>query len=141
MRVLVGILEMLMSEIRYGKATLPECCKSVGERQKEPFQSTFYRIYHTMRENTGECFSQVFCENMEIGMKDLPVAKEDKEAFLAFAKADSFGDMRMQQRTIERSKELLELSVERLEKENVEKCRMAVGLGAMSGLFLVIILL
>lgn len=141
MRRLLGILEILMSEIQYGKATLPECCKSVGERQEEPFRSSLNQIYQVMRRNTGECFSQVFCENMENCLKVLPVTKEDKEAFLSFAKAESFGDGHMQLRTIERSRELLQFSVEKLEKENAEKCKLAVGLGAMSGLLLVIILL
>lgn len=130
-----------MGEIQYGKATLPECCKSVAERQNEPFRSTLFRIYQVMRENTGECFSQVFCENMENCLKNLPVTREDRESFLSFARGDGFGDGQMQLRTIERSRELLLLSVKKQEKENAEKCRMAVGLGAMSGLLLVIILL
>lgn len=140
LRSLLCILEMLISEIQYGKATLPECCKRVGERQKEPFRSTFFQIYEIMSQNTGECFPQVFCKEMEDCLIKLPITGEDREAFLSFAKGQSFGDGRMQIRTIERSKELLELTVSKLEKENTEKCRMAVGLGAMSGLLLVIIL-
>lgn len=130
-----------MSEIRYGKTTLPECCKSVGERQKEPFRSTLFQIYRIMRENTGECFPEVFCHNMEICMKELPLTGADKDAFLAFVKGDSFGDGRMQLRMIERSREMLVVTADKLEKENAEKCRLAVGLGAMSGLLLVIILI
>lgn len=129
-----------MSEIQYGKATLPECCKRVGERQKEPFRSAFFQIYQIMHSNTGENFPQVFCTEMENCLKKQPVTGEDREAFLSFAKGESFGDGRMQLRTIERSKELLQLTIGKLEKENAEKCRMAVGLGVMSGLLLVIIL-
>lgn len=130
-----------MSEIRYGKTTLPECCKNVGERQQEPFRGALFRIYGIMQENTGECFPEVFCRHMEACMKGLPLTGEDRDAFLAFAKGDSFGDGRMQLRTIERSRDLLRGTVEALEKENSEKCRLAVGLGAMSGLLLVIILI
>ena len=46
----------------------------------------------------------------------------------------------MQLRVIEQSTELLESTVEKLEKENAEKCRMAVGLGAMGGLLLILVL-
>ncbi len=130
-----------MGEIRYGKTTLPECCKRVGERLKEPFQSTFFTIYQKMLENTGERFTTIFCKNMEACLKELPITRVDIEQFLSFATAESFEEEGMQLRTIERSRELLLLSVEKLEKENAEKCRMAVGLGAMSGLLLVIILL
>ena len=141
LRVLLGIQEMLMGEIQYGKTTLPECCKRVGDRQPEPYGSALISIYQVVSENTGECFPKVFCETMEKCLKEVPIAREDKEAFLSFAVGESFEDGRMQLRTIERSKELLLLSVEKMEKENAEKCRMAVGLGAMSGLLLVIILL
>lgn len=132
---------MLMSEIRYGKTPLPECCKRIGERQPDPFGEAFLQIYHYMQENPGESFNGVFCETMENCLQKLPVTKQDKEDFLAFAAGQSYEDGCMQLRTIECSKELLEATVQRLEKENTEKCRMAVGLGAMSGLLLVVILL
>lgn len=132
---------MLMSEIQYGKTTLPECCKTVGERQAEPFRSALFQIYRVMQENNGECFPVVFCRCMEACMKGLPLTGEDRDAFLAFARGDSFGDGRMQLRTIEQSRKLLMITVDKLEKDNAEKCRLAVGLGAMSGLLLVIILI
>ena len=141
LRVLLGILELLMGEIQYGKATLPECCKRVGERQTEPYRSALLQIYQVMSRNNGECFPKVFRENMEACLKEVPLSGEDREHFLAFAAGESFEDGRMQLRAIERSRELLLLSTEKMEKENAEKCRMAVGLGAMSGLLLVIILL
>ena len=140
-RILQGILEQLMSEIRYGKTTLPECCRRIGERQPEPYSSCFLHIYQSMQENRGEDFTEVFCENMQICLKELPITGQDGEDFLSFAKGQSFEDGSMQLRTIERSRELLQTTAERLEKENTEKCRMAVGLGAMSGLLLVVILL
>lgn len=130
-----------MSEISYGKTTLPECCRRIGERQPEPFAECFLHIYKSMQENQGDSFSGVFCENMESCLKELPVTEQDREDFLSFAKGQSFEDGGMQLRTIERSRELLQTTAERLEKENAEKCRMAVGLGAMSGLLLVVILL
>jgi len=84
-RSLQGILEMLMSEIRYGKTPLPECCKRIGERQPEPFGEAFLGIYHCMQENPGESFPKVFCEIMEECLQKLPVTKQDTEDFLAFA--------------------------------------------------------
>lgn len=141
LRILQGVLEMLMSEISYGKATLPECCKHIGDRCQEPLRSCFLEIYQRMQENMGEGFQEVFCDKMEACLKEVPITGEDKDNFLAFAKGKSFEDGRMQLRTIERSKELLGNTIESLARENGEKCRMALGLGAMSGLLLVIILL
>ena len=140
-RVMVEILEILMSEIGYGKATLPECCRRVATRQPEPYRTGLLHIYTKMQENEGVSFSETFCACMEEVLKDQPVTTEDKEHFLAFAKGEAFEDGRMQLRTIERSRELLVGTASGLEKENAEKCRLAVGLGAMSGLLLLLILL
>ena len=46
----------------------------------------------------------------------------------------------MQLRAIEQGMERLGVTEERLEKENEEKSRMAVGLGAMGGLLLILVL-
>ena len=94
-----------------------------------------------MRDNRGEIFGQVFRETMEECLKGLPLTGEDKLNFLTLFSDNGFEDEGMQIRSIEQSKELLQQTIGRLEKENAEKCRMAVGLGAMSGLLLVIILL
>lgn len=140
LRNLQRILEMLISEIRYGKATLPECCDHISKRLPEPYSSCFVHIYDRMQENTGVVFGQIFREHMEECMKGLPLATEDRNCVLSLFTESGFEDENMQIRSIEQKKELLIHTISRLEGENREKCRMAVGLGAMSGLLLVIIL-
>ncbi len=140
MRNLQRILEMLISEIRYGRATLPECCGNIAGRLQEPFSSCFAQIHDRMLENTGVIFGQVFRERMEECMKRLPLTESDRKCFLTLFSENGFEDEKMQIRSIEQCKELLLGTIGRLERENAEKCRMAVGLGAMSGLLLVIIL-
>lgn len=132
---------MLISEIRYGKSTLPECCIHISRRLQEPYQSSFANIYNRMRENTGEDFSTIFMEEMKVCLGKLPVTGEERKIFLSLFSEEGFEENGMQIRTIEQSQELLRHIVERLEQENVEKCRMAVGLGIMSGMLLVIVLL
>jgi len=134
------ILEMLISEIRYGKATLPECCRQIAGHLSQPYSSCFEQIYNRMAENSGMMFAQVFGEEMEKCLGELPLVQADKKCFLELFSENGFGDERMQIRRIEQCKEMLESASQRLERENAEKCRMAVGLGAMSGLLLVIIL-
>lgn len=140
LRNIQRILEMLVSEIRYGRATLPECCLRIAKRLAEPYKSSFQRIYEDMQENTGIMFDQAFGERMEECLNKLPLSREDKKCFLTLFGENGFEDESMQIRSIETSKELLAHTIEDLEKENTQKCRMAVGLGAMSGLLLIIIL-
>lgn len=136
-----GILEMLMGEIRYGRATLPECCTHIAKRLQEPYRDCFEKIYADMQENTGVMFEQVFRERMGECLAKLPLIKEDRNRILSLFGEHGFEEEKMQIRRIEQSKELLEGTIGRLERENAEKCKMAVGLGAMSGLLLLIILL
>jgi stage III sporulation protein AB len=135
------IMEMMMSEIRYSKATLPECCRSIGERIQEPYRGAFLDVYRAMRENTGEEFGQVFRRRMEECLKTVPAQKKEKELFLRFAAESGFEDGDMQLSSIVQYQDLLKDLAAGLEREVGEKSRMALGLGAMGGLLLVIVLL
>lgn len=141
LRHLQRIQELLISEIRYGRSTLPECCRQIAGRIPNPYKEYLIHVYNKMQENTGVIFGQVFNEYMESCLWELPITKEDRKNFLSVFAEQGFQDEGMQIRSIEQSKELLEHTIERLEAENNEKCRMAVGLGAMSGLLILIVLL
>lgn len=140
LRCLDHILELLAGEVRYGRATLPECCSRIARGLPEPFQEAFLETGRRMEENTGATFGEVFQEEMGKALDGLPLRDGDREAFLDFARQTGFADAQMQLRTIEHSGELLRGTRERLAQENAEKCRMAVGLGAMGGLLLILVL-
>lgn len=141
LRCLDRIVEIMMSEVRYSKATLPECCGRMAERLEEPYRQALKETASYCRDNTGVKFGQVFRERMEECMKELPLHKEEKSLFLEFASGSGFEDGRMQLRSMEQYHEQLQAGIIQQEKELAEKSRMALGLGAMSGLLLVIILL
>lgn len=140
LRQLKTILELLAGEVRYGRATLPESCRNVAARLEPPFAGALRSIDSMMKENTGESFAGVFRDRMREPLAALPLKEEDREAFLQFASESGYMDGQMQLRAIERSEELMAGTVEKLERENTEKCRMAVGLGAMGGLLLILVL-
>lgn len=141
LRQMCEILDMLMSEIRYGKSTLPESCRQIGERAGEPFGGCLIQVYEEMKKNTGARFGQVFSEYMGKCFAGLPLTKEDGELFLRFAKKSSFAEGAMQLKWMEQSREMLGQVLCELERETEEKGRIAVGLGAMCGLLFIIILL
>lgn len=140
LREMCNTLSLLCSEIRYGRGTLPECCRNVADRMAGNFGPAFRMIADRMRENTGESFAEVFAECAEVPLKEMPLKEEDREEFLRFVSAGTFGDGQMQLALIEQSREQLETRAAALERENGEKCRMAVGLGAMGGLLIILIL-
>ena len=140
LRSLLHILELLIGEVRYGRTTLPECCCRVARYLEEPFSEAFLRIGGRMEENTGKSFGSVFQEEMEGALQTLPLKDGDREQFFRFTTQTGFMDGQMQLRAIEQSAEQLNATKEKLEQENAEKCRMAVGLGAMGGLLLILVL-
>lgn len=140
LRGLKDILELLAGEVRYGRATLPECCGRVARYLSCPFDRAFREVWRRMEENRGVSFGEVFREEMGAAFEGLPLQAEDKENFLHFTSQTGFADGQMQLRAIEQSLERLCAIQEGLERESVGKSRMAVGLGAMGGLLILLVL-
>ncbi|MCM1057280.1 MAG: stage III sporulation protein AB [Firmicutes bacterium] len=140
LRALCDALSLLAGEIRYGRGTLPECCEQAACRLNNSLKAAFKRTADKMRENTGESFAGVFKECTGGPLQEMPLKEEDREEFLRFVSAGTFGDGQMQLSLIEQSREMLETKAASLERENGEKCRMAVGLGAMGGLLIILVL-
>lgn len=140
-RLLRRILELLSGEVRYGRATLPECCGHVAKYLSPPMEEAFLAIEKEMGENTGLSFGEIFRSRTEAALQTFALKEEDREIFFRFAEQTGFADGQMQLKTLEQSIELLRAAEEKLENENAGKCRMAVGLGAMSGMLLILILL
>ena len=137
---LMDILELLESEVRYGRSVLPECCKRVGEQTGGSLGEALSEVARRMQENEGISFSDVFTEVTASVLEEMPLVKEDRKTFIRFASPVGFTDGQMQQRAMEQCRERLGKTKEKLEQENAEKGRIAVGLGAMSGLLLILIL-
>ena len=131
---------MLIGEIRYGKATLPECCMQVSEQLPQPYRGSLRAVYERMAENMGETFDTVFREEMEKALLQLPLKGEDRALVLALFSKKGFEENAMQIRTIEQGRERLRQVIENVEAEHAQKCRMAVGLGIMGGLLVTVVL-
>ena len=139
-RQLVAILDMMMSEVRYSKTTLPECCIRLADRLEEPYRGTFQNIWEQMSNNTGNTFAGMFSGGMKACFKQLPLEKEEITLFLEFAGNCGYEDSTMQLVSMERYRERLKQLSEKLQSEAAEKGKMAVGLGTLGGLLLMIIL-
>ena len=141
LRTLAMILEMLMSEIRYGKTALPECCLNLSARLEEPYSLCLYNIFKEAGGENGDSFCGIFDRNMEECLKNQPLKKEEREIFMQPFRGQGFQDGAMQLKNMEQALVRISDGITLLEKERKERCNMAVGLGAMSGLLLIIILL
>lgn len=140
LRYMQRILELFMSEIRYGKATLPECCRQIGQKSEEPYRKALLTIHKEMgSRNRG--FYEVWREYMEAALLEVPVSKDEKEIFLGFSAGCGLTDNKMQIRAIEQYRDMLAGAVKNRERDLEKQGRMAAGLGIMSGLLLAVILI
>ena len=62
------------------------------------------------------------------------------EEFLRFAEKEGYADETMQIKSIELSRQGLEHTADMQQREITQKCRLSVGLGAMSGLLILLLL-
>lgn len=136
------MIELLVSLLQYGKSTLPECCRQLAVQAEEPYRQAFARVYRKVTEDRGESFAQVYREIMGETLRGVGALKEqDRQLFLQCVLEQGCGDGETGIRLIRRQQELLRERIARLETENREKSRMAVGLGTLGGILLIIILL
>ncbi len=113
----------------------------MAERAEEPFQSCLRQIYEEMRDDPGRGFGEIFQEKMRTCLAALPIRRTEEECFLRFAAHCGFSEGDMQIKWMEQGRDELARTADRLEAELAGKSRVALGIGAMSGLLLVILLL
>lgn len=133
------ILELFMSEIGYGKAALPECCKKIGERAEDPYKEALLQIHERMKKKESS-FRECWHTEMGKALLGLPVTEKEKEIFLGFPDCCGLQDGRMQIRAIEQYRDMLNAAIIHREAELEKQGRLAAGLGIMSGLLLIIVL-
>lgn len=135
------ILELFISEVRYGKSTLPECCRQAGEKAREPYGQALLSIYREMEQHDGYNFHEKWQAQMGKALKELPLTAAEKNIFLGFSECSGLVDNRMQVRAIEQYRDMLANAVKSREDNLEKQGRLAAGLGIMSGLLLTVVLL
>lgn len=141
LRYMQQILELIMSEIRYGKATLPECCGNIAAKVVQPYSGALKQIWDNMLKADGEGFAENWRAAMGLALQNVPVTKGEKEMFLGFSSCCGLRDNQMQVRAIEQYRDMLASTIKMRETELEKQSKMAAGLGIMSGLLLTVILL
>lgn len=133
------ILEWIEGEIRYGRTSLPECFLQVGAQRPtalgKAFQEAGWRQLQTPRENMRDL--------MEDGLKQelsQVLTTVEYQRLFEFISPDGYRDEGMQRRALERSRNGMEELLKLRKEEYRGKCRVAWSLGAMGGLFIILLL-
>lgn len=139
--LMIEIVDLFISEIAYGKATLHECLKEVEKKTKPPFQEAFAIMQSRLKEETDSSFPAVWEEEMKKVLKNAPLGEQESAPFLKFAYREGLMDYHMQIKCLEQCKDRLKQCKDKREEEKEKQGKLMVCLGGMGGLFLTIILL
>ena len=140
-RGLICILEQWSSEVRYNRSTLPECCLRIGRHREDHLGQICAEVYEEYTAAEGCGFLEMAEASFRKKLNALPLKKDDIDSFLIFTGREGYTDETMQIRALELAKQELERMAEMQQKEIRQKCRLSVGLGAMSGMLIVILLI
>ena len=140
LKEMIRILDMVMSEIDYGRSTLPECCERIWQKAPTPYGEIFQEIYENSQQESGVSFGEMSGVLLQQGLREIPMEKE-KEVFIRCFSDVGYADEWMQLRTIERGKAELQESLRTEEEDLKKRSKLAVSLGTMSGILMVLILL
>ncbi|NLL76771.1 MAG: hypothetical protein GX235_05940 [Clostridiales bacterium] len=135
------IFKMLQNEITYSKASLPEACRRIGYKVKEPYGNAFEEIYEKMLINSGCSFSEIWKQSMKKYLNGVTLSEEEKKICLDFGDCAGYVDGKMQAQAIEQYIHRLELSVKKLEEDIINKSKVIMSLSVMGGLLITIILI
>ena len=137
---MIRILDMVVSEIDYGRSTLPECYAWIREKTQPPYQNIFQKIWESTETESGQHFGRVSERIMKQELQNIPMG-EEKDIFIRCFYDIGYADEWLQRRNIERGRDKLRESLDKEEEDLKKRSKLAVSLGTMSGILLVLILL
>ncbi len=140
LREMIRILDMVVSEIDYGRSTLPECCAWIKEKTTHPYQNIFRKMLESTELENGQHFGDVSERIMHQELKNFPLG-EEKDIFIRCFSDVGYADEWLQRRSMERGRAQLSELLDTEEEDLKKRSKLAVSLGTMSGILLVLILL
>lgn len=132
-------LEMIESEIRYGKASLPECFLKVGKQKTSEIGVIFEGVGEKALTERGESLRDGMVRGLSPMLEPI-LPLQDLSCVLDFVSPQGFADEEMQRRALEKGRRRMEEVVSSKREELREKCRVAWGLGLTGGLFVILFL-
>lgn len=135
------LIVLLRGDIRYGNTPLPEAICAIARRNEGSFKEFFTKISEKLSEHSGNTFSQVWKEAVDIELLKTALNKKDKSGLIHFGDNLGYLDKEMQMNTLELFLTQLEDEIIELSKTAKEKSYLYNTLGIMIGIFVSIILI
>lgn len=134
------MIMFLKGEIRYAGSELPEAFEHVAGRMAPPFSTFLLHLSEEMRTMDGRLFDVLWKQNIESGLADTSLTKEDKEALFRLGGQLGFLDREMQLAAVDLYLNELDASMQVIEQVMPQKQKLSLSLGILSGFFLSVLL-
>ncbi len=141
LREIRRIVTRIQNEMIYGKRALPEICLLFSGCMEEPYRSAFAGIFRKLEENTGASLDDIWKEQMEKCMQNLPLQREEKNILRNLPEYLGTMDEKQQAADIGQSLDLIAAHIGQAEAEYGNRSRVIMSISVMAGIFIVILLL
>ncbi len=140
LRQLYQLLLILQGEIRYQNSLLQEAFLAMSERVSGWQKQFLEELTTELTKQTEQTLEQLWTEIVNNLSSYTAFEKEDRKLLLELGGQLGFLDREMQLTTIEFYKKRLSDSIEELEQQKSEKCRLYRVLGVASGMLVALLL-
>lgn len=137
----VYMYQLLRSAISYQKETLPDACRHAGEKIDSSLGCLLRTISDGMEKDRQNTFSHMWKMAVNEYFSNSFLSKKQKEYILRFPDYIGFSDENMQILVIDEYISTLSGQLSEMEKKIVERKRVIMGVSAVSGMILTILLL
>lgn len=134
------ILIMLKGEITYNKAPVADAFLNLSHHVKEPFRGFFQKTGEELDKSFGKTLETVWKECCDSELKELVIAKEDKQEFREFGANMGYLDAQMQVASLTLYSEKMDIRIKERANGIRERQRICKLMGVMGGIFLVLII-
>lgn len=141
LEMLKHMVTLLMGEIRYAPAELPEIFLRVAERVSPPFDGFLKGIIGEMSAMDGRTLAQLWREGVERSLSGTCLTREDKNRLDRLGAQLGILDRETQLSVMALYLQELETAMAELGRTMGQKQKVSLSLGLLSGLFLTVILL
>lgn len=133
------LLELMEGEIRYGRASLPECFLRAGRQRPTRMGQAFQRVGERALLNVHEDLKMALEAELWPGLKEFFSVKE-LSGYFDFLSPDGYAEEEMQRRALEKARRRIEARSEQKRGDMRGKCRVAWCLGITGGVFTILLL-
>lgn len=132
---------LIQEDIRYSGLPLPLIIEKTAKKIKEPFRKALTKISKEIVTNGGEMLCEVWEKEMKNIFKELAFSKKQQELLLEFPDSLGFWEREGQAKALTFYIEESDKWISQMEKEEKNKNKVIMSLGAATGILLSVLLL